>query len=150
MWSITEHIKICHLIRENISNVLDWQLDKQKSRWLHAYLDQDTIIIILGQNGIYFTWVAASYRGETRGLWINASPRERSLVKFHLSEFRFWKGFSPWGNHGSNIADPFQSILLTYSICIFRQADTGSVFIVPHQHHTKLWIPVMKSSGIQN
>ena len=35
---------------------------------------------ILGRNGIYFTWVAASYRGEARGLWINASPRERSLV----------------------------------------------------------------------
>ena len=37
---------------------------------------------------VYFTWVAASYRGEARGLWINASPWERSLVKFHLSEFR--------------------------------------------------------------
>ena len=59
------------------------------------------IFDILGQNGIYFTWVAASYRGEARGLWINASPRERSLVKFHLSEFRIWKGFSPWGNRGS-------------------------------------------------
>ena len=45
-------------------------------------------IIILGRNGIYFTWVAASYRGEARGLWINGSPRECSLVKFHLSEFR--------------------------------------------------------------
>ena len=56
---------------------------------------------ILGRNGIYFTLVAASYRGEARGLWINASPRERSLVKFHLSEFRIWKGFSPWGNRGS-------------------------------------------------
>ena len=56
---------------------------------------------ILGRNGIYFTWVAASYRGEARGLWINASPRECSLVKFHLSEFRIWKGFSPWGNRGS-------------------------------------------------
>ena len=57
--------------------------------------------IILGRNGTYFTRVAALYRGEARGLWINASPRERSLVKFHLSEFRIWKGFSPWGNHGS-------------------------------------------------
>ena len=137
----------------------------------------------MGRNGIYFTWVAASYRGETKGLWINTlrprqngrhfpddifkciflnesiwiaigislkfvpkgpvnnipplvqimawrrpgdkplsepmlvcflthicvtrpqwvmlSPWERSLVKFHLSEFRFWKGFSPWGNRGS-------------------------------------------------
>ena len=27
-------------------------------------------------------------RGEARGLWIDASPRKRSLVKFHLSEFR--------------------------------------------------------------
>ena len=27
--------------------------------------------IILGRNGIYFTWVAASYRGEARGLWNN-------------------------------------------------------------------------------
>ena len=58
-------------------------------------------IIILGRNGIYFTWVAASYRGEARGLSINASPRVRSLVKFHLSEFRIWKVFSPWGNRGS-------------------------------------------------
>ena len=58
-------------------------------------------IYILGRYGIYFTWVAASYRGEARGLWINASPRERSLVRFHLSEFRIWKGFSPWGNRGS-------------------------------------------------
>ena len=56
---------------------------------------------ILGRNGIYFTWAAASYRGEARGLWINASPRERSLVKFHLSKFRIWKGFSTWGNRGS-------------------------------------------------
>ena len=31
-----------------------------------------------------------------RGLWINASPRECSL-----SEFRIWKGCSPWGNRGS-------------------------------------------------
>ena len=45
--------------------------------------------------------MAASYRGEARCLWINASPRERSLVKFHLSEFRIRKGFSPWGNRGS-------------------------------------------------
>ena len=69
----------------------------------HTQIARDTlsIIIILGRNGIYFTWVAASYRGEARGLWINASPRERSLVKFHLSEFRIWKGFSPWGNRGS-------------------------------------------------
>ena len=51
--------------------------------------------MILGPNGIYFTGVAASYRGEARGLWINASSRELSLVKFHLSEFRIWKGFSP-------------------------------------------------------
>ena len=35
--------------------------------------------MILGRNGIYFTWVAASYRGEARGLWINAFPQERSL-----------------------------------------------------------------------
>ena len=42
-----------------------------------------------------------SYRGDARGLWINASPRESSLVKFHLSEFRIWKGFSPWRNRGS-------------------------------------------------
>ena len=59
------------------------------------------IIMILGRNGIYFTWVSASYKGEARSLWINASPRERSSVKFHLSEFRIWKGFSPWGNRGS-------------------------------------------------
>ena len=32
-----------------------------------------TFIIILGRNGIFFTWVAASYRGEARGLSINAS-----------------------------------------------------------------------------
>ena len=31
----------------------------------------------------------------------NAFPRERSLVKFHLSEFRIWKAFWPWGNRGS-------------------------------------------------
>ena len=60
-----------------------------------------TLSIILGRNCIYFTWVAASHRGEARGLWINASPRERSLVKFHLSESRIWNGFSPWGNRGS-------------------------------------------------
>ena len=36
-----------------------------------------------------------------RGLWINVAPQERSLVKFHLSEFRIWKEFSPWGNRGS-------------------------------------------------
>ena len=42
-----------------------------------------------------------SYRGDARGLWINASPRESSLVKFHLSEFRIWKGFSPWRKRGS-------------------------------------------------
>ena len=59
------------------------------------------MIIIMGRNGIYFMWVAASYRGEARGLWINASPRERSLVKYHLGEFRIWKGFLPWGNRGS-------------------------------------------------
>ena len=64
-------------------------------------MNSHNIIIILGRNGIYFTWVAASYRGEARGLWINASPWERSLVKFHLGEFRIWKGFSPWGNRGS-------------------------------------------------
>ena len=57
--------------------------------------------IIFGRNGTYFTWVATSYRGEARGLWIYASPRERSLVKFHLSASRIWKGFSPWGNRGS-------------------------------------------------
>ena len=55
---------------------------------------------ILGRNGIYFTWVSASYRGEARGLLINTSPRERSSDKFHLSEFRIWKGISPWGNRG--------------------------------------------------
>ena len=27
----------------------------------------------------------------TWSLWINAAPRERSLIKFHLSEFRIWK-----------------------------------------------------------
>ena len=57
--------------------------------------------MIWGRNCIYFTWVAASYRGEARVLSINASPRERSLVKFHLSEFQIWKGFSHWGNRGS-------------------------------------------------
>ena len=31
-----------------------------------------------------------------KGLWINVAPQERSLVKFHLSEFRIWKEFSPW------------------------------------------------------
>ena len=36
-----------------------------------------------------------------RVLWINVAPRERSLVKFHLSEFRIWKEFLPWGNRGS-------------------------------------------------
>ena len=36
-----------------------------------------------------------------RGLWINVAPRERSIVKFHLSEIRIWKEFSPWGNRGS-------------------------------------------------
>ena len=36
-----------------------------------------------------------------RGLWINVAPQERSLVKFHLSEFQIWKEFSPWGNRGS-------------------------------------------------
>ena len=36
-----------------------------------------------------------------KGLWIKEAPRERSLVKFHLSEFRIWKEFSPWGNRGS-------------------------------------------------
>ena len=36
-----------------------------------------------------------------RGLWINVAPRERSLDKFHLNEFRIWKDFSPWGNRGS-------------------------------------------------
>ena len=55
----------------------------------------------IGPEWHLFTAVAASYRGETRGLWINASPRQRSLVKFHLSEFGIWKGFSPWGNRGS-------------------------------------------------
>ena len=69
------------------------------SMW--SYISPHIFILILGRNAIYFTWVAASYRGEARGLWINASPRERSLVKFHLSEFRIWKGFSPWGNRGS-------------------------------------------------
>ena len=59
------------------------------------------IYIILGRNDIYFTWVAAPYRGETRGLWINASPWECSLAKFQLSEFRIWKEFSPWGNRDS-------------------------------------------------
>ena len=43
----------------------------------------------------------ALYRGEARGLCTNASPRKRSLVKFHLTEFRIWKGFSPWRNRGS-------------------------------------------------
>ena len=45
-------------------------------------------------------WVAASYRGEARGLWINASPWEHSLVKFSLKWiwnlegiFTLWK---PW------------------------------------------------------
>ena len=36
-----------------------------------------------------------------RGLWINVAPQERPLVKFHLSEFRIWKEFSPWGYRGS-------------------------------------------------
>ena len=36
-----------------------------------------------------------------RGLWIDVAPQERSLVKFHLSEFRIWKEFSPWGNRSS-------------------------------------------------
>ena len=45
--------------------------------------------------------MAVSNRGEARGLWINASAPERSLVKFHLSEFRIWKEFSTWGNSGS-------------------------------------------------
>ena len=36
-----------------------------------------------------------------RGLWINVAPREWSLVKFHLSEFRIRKEFSHWGNRGS-------------------------------------------------
>ena len=36
-----------------------------------------------------------------RGLWINVAPQGRSLVKFHLSEFRIWNEFSPWGNRGS-------------------------------------------------
>ena len=70
-----------------------WQQEGQ--RVVSRYIN------ILGRNGVYFTWMAASYRGEARGLWINASSRERSLVKFHLSEFRIWKGFSPWGNRGS-------------------------------------------------
>ena len=42
----------------------------------------------MGRNGTYFTWVASSYRVEARGLWMNDSPRERSLIKFHLSESR--------------------------------------------------------------
>ena len=50
---------------------------------------------ILGRNGIDLTRVAATYGGEVRGLRINAAPRERSLVKFHLSEFRIWKEFPP-------------------------------------------------------
>ena len=81
-------------------------MDKGKIRYTSRKHIGSTIIysiydIILGWNGIYFTWVAGLYRGEARGRWINASPLERSLVKFHLSEFRIWKGFSPWGNHGS-------------------------------------------------
>ena len=55
----------------------------------------------LDRNGIYFTWVAVCYKAEARGLWINASLRERPQVKFHLSEFRIWKEFSSWGNRGS-------------------------------------------------
>ena len=39
--------------------------------------------------------------GMARGLWINVAPQERSLVKFHLSEFPIWKEFSPRGNRGS-------------------------------------------------
>ena len=35
-----------------------------------------------------------------RGLWIIAAPQERSLVKFHLSEFRILEGIfakrKPW------------------------------------------------------
>ena len=46
-------------------------------------------------------WVEASFCGEARGLWINASPWEYSLFSFQLSEFRICKEFSPGGNHGS-------------------------------------------------
>ena len=85
--------------------------EDNRSKWRHNTFMRDfrDIILdcsngerqlILGRNGIYFMWVAASYRGEA-SLWINAYPRQRSLVKFHFSEFRIWKGFSLWGNRGS-------------------------------------------------
>ena len=81
----------------DVSRVLSWHDVQPCTGWLTTCsgieMKSNTVfIIILGRNGIYFTWVAASYRGEARGLWINASPRERSLVKFHLSEFRIWNG----------------------------------------------------------
>ena len=90
-WGLLPRVQ---LTRINIA----WLLKQWASCQIRKIADY---IYILGRNGIYFTWVAASYRGEARGIWIKASPRERSLVKFHLSEFRIWKGFSPWGNHGS-------------------------------------------------
>ena len=63
---------------------------------------------------IYRYWtrmVVASYKGEARGLAINVSPQERSLVRFHLSDFRIWKEFPPCRNCG-NVASQNQCHLI--------------------------------------
>ena len=54
------------------------------------------MIDIINDNHIEYIWL--EWPGAFELMW---PPRERSLVKFHLSEFRIWKEFSAWGNHGS-------------------------------------------------
>ena len=49
-------------------------------------------ITILGRKGIYFTWVAASYRGEARYIWINASQCSLKL-NFIWASFEFGRNF---------------------------------------------------------
>ena len=40
--------------------------------WERCWFDDDNDNKILGRDGIYFTWVAATYSGVARGFWINA------------------------------------------------------------------------------
>ena len=57
-------------------------------------ISSSMIIIILGRNGIHFTWVAATYRGEARYLCINASPTKLFLTWVSLEWISNWEGIS--------------------------------------------------------
>ena len=66
----------------------NWELQWVFTLWTR-FITNMFFLIILGGNGNYFTFVAASYRGETRDFWIDAPSRGAFLSLISLLNISF-------------------------------------------------------------